>query len=296
MMGTRPDIAEPWQMVSLDFIGPLPRSNKGFKYLLVITDYFSKYVLLVPLRSATACSLCLVVEEQLFLVYGVPQTLICDNGVQMTSKSFKELCARYKVKILYTPLYYPRADPTERTNQTIETMISCYIRDNHRTWADNLAAVGYAIRTAKSEVTGHSPYYINFGREHRISGDEYDHPMRSHDSPMNLEQRKSGFAALFEDVRRRLLAAQEKYRDRYNLRRRPVQFRVGDLVLRKNKALSSAPDAFCSKLAPRYIGPFIIAKKSGSFTYELKDDLGRHKGVWHVQDLKPVFNPGDGGA
>ena len=58
----------------------------------------------------------------------------------------------------------------------------------------------------------------------------------------------------------------------------------------KNKSLSDDVKYYSAKLAPPFIGPFIIKRKTGSCTYELQDDSGQSKGNWHVQDLK-LYNP-----
>ncbi|KAJ8966830.1 hypothetical protein NQ317_006272 [Molorchus minor] len=290
LMGSRPQIYQPWQMISLDFIGPLPRSSRGNVHALVISDYFSKYVQIFPLRSANAKSLTKLVEENVFLTYGVPERLICDNGVQMRSKEFRSLCQKYNTKIDFTANYYPRADPCERVNGIIKTMISSYVKDDHRKWDENLSAIACAIRTAKSETTGYSPFYINFGREYVETGDWYKYRINSQNPvevPENdVNKRNKGFRKLFENVKNNLAKAQERNRRVYNLRRRPVHFSVGDKVWRKNKIKSDALNYIAAKLAPKFIGPFIIKQKTGSWTYELCDSSGQSKGVWHVQDLK----------
>ena len=98
-----------WQLVSLDFIGPSPKSSQGYTHVLVVTDRFTKYVVLFPVRAGLAKSLSRCVEQGIFLVYGAPKYLVCDNGTQMKSREFQQLCKNYKVHISYTPLYCPRA-------------------------------------------------------------------------------------------------------------------------------------------------------------------------------------------
>lgn len=289
LMGTRPDIREPWQMISLDFIGPFPRSSRGYVHCLVVTDFYSKFVVTFPHRTATAKSLAKNIEEGIFLVYGAPQYLICDNGGPMKSKEFQNLCRRYKTKIFYTASYLPRADPTERVNRVVKTMISSYIQGNHRKWDENLAAISCAIRTARHEVTGYSPYFVNFGREHKLFGTDYlDRiPDAALDLNDEIKQRQSGYSKMFVDISKKLKTSQENSKRTYDLRRRSVQYVVGQKVWRRNKCQSDALNFFNAKLAPKFIGPFRICKKLGSWTYELEDDLGNKKGVWHVQDLKP---------
>ena len=291
LMGNRPDIKEPWQAISLDYIGPLPRSKQGNTHILVVTDYFSKYVVLFPCRSATAKSLVKCIEESIFLVYGAPQFLTCDNGTQMKSKEFQALCEKYKVKIFYTASYYPRADHTERVNRVIKTMLRSYVQqNNHRTWEDNLSAIGCAIRTSRHETTGFTPYLVNFGREHKLFGSDFSRDIPSVETERQnyVRERIEAFKQLYQKIHSKIEASHVKNRHNYNLRRRPVSFTVGQEVWRKNKSISDAVNYYSAKLAPEFVGPFRIKKKTGTCTYQLEDEYGNNKGVWHVQDLKPV--------
>jgi hypothetical protein len=161
------------------------------------------------------------------------------------------------VTLSYTPLYYPRSDPTERVNATVKTMIATTVKHDHRRWADNLATIGCAIRTLCHETTGYTPYFANLGREHKLLGSEFDHPIPASDDNPDSTTRK------------RLVG--------YDLRRRPVQYLVGQQVWRKDKSLSDAIANYSVKLGPKYVGPFVISRKCGSWTYELADEHGRPK-------------------
>ena len=292
-MGDRPDIKEPFQSISLDFIGPLPRSKQGNTHALVVSDYFSKYVLIYPCRSGNSKALAKHIEEGVFLTYGTPQFLTCDNGTPMKSKEFVNLCQKYKVKLFYTANYNPRADPVERVNRVVKTMLRTYVNQNdHRTWDENIASLACAIRTSKHETTGFTPYFVTFGREHRLYGQEYDTRVASEDLPLDdyVKKKVEALRKTYEDVRKRIKVCRERNRHNYNLRRRPGQeFAIGQEVWRRNKVLSDAANKFSAKLAPQYVGPFKIRRKTGSCTYELEDSFGHSKGVWHMENLKPVI-------
>lgn len=80
--------------------------------------------------------------------------------------------------------------------------------------------------------------------------------------------------------------AHQKNSHYYNLRRRKQNFKVGDLVLKKNYVQSNAANYFAAKLAPIYVGPFKIAKKISDLVYTLEDAQGVIVGNWHTSDLK----------
>lgn len=266
LMGKQKAVSRPWQLISTDFLGPFPRSSKGNTFLLVVSDWFTKYSLLFPLRAATASSVIRVLEEEIFLVYGVPQYIVCDNGSQFISKALLKIARDYRVnKVWYNARYHPQTNPTERVNRVLVTAIASYVKDNHRTWDVNIAKIGCAIRSATHEVTKKTPNFLTFGRENIISGDEYGTPVAEpEDLVVAVREEKSSrsqeMQAIFEDVQARLKKAYDRNARTYNLRKRPVEFQEGQYVWKRNYTLSSAPNFYAAKLSPKYI-KCIVKKK-----------------------------------
>lgn len=65
-----------YDIVFTDFMGPFPRSYYGNRYVLVVQDYFSKFCSVFQLRTATADVTTKNIEEEVFLMFGVPRMLI----------------------------------------------------------------------------------------------------------------------------------------------------------------------------------------------------------------------------
>lgn len=286
---SHPKPSRPWEMISTDLMGPLPRSTKGNSFILVVTDYFSKFSMIFPLRKATTSAIIKYIEESVFLVFGVPRVLLCDNGPQYRSAEFKKFVGKYDCVIKFNANYHPRANPTERQNRTLKTMLAMYVKDNHRLWDADIHRLACALRTARQETTKVSPYFVNFGRNMCLSGKDYDRVtlnLGEDNDSTQLNSRNEAFMKLYADVKRRLVDAGEKGVLRYNLRKREADYTVGQRVLRKNYVLSDAAKYFSKKLAPKYVGPFVVRRRVSPWTYELVDDNGRHQGVWHIKDLK----------
>lgn len=83
-MGKPKEVDKPWQMVYIDFIGPLPRSRNGFTHIFVAVDAFSKFVRIQPMRSATSKGVVIIVS---------------DNGRQFISECFRKFLESYGVKL-----------------------------------------------------------------------------------------------------------------------------------------------------------------------------------------------------
>lgn len=288
-MGQPKDPEQPWKMLSVDLVGPLPRSKTGNSFLLVVLDVFSKFVLLKPLKSATAKTVTQFIEEQVFLVFGVPKTLICDNGSQFIAKSFKSFLAEYDVRLWYTASYLPQANPVERVNKSIKSALRTYAHTIHREWDKYTHHIGCALRTAIHGSINCTPYYANFGQEMVVHGK--DHITGERLALINNKD-PSDRLILLDKVRSEISAnlkrAYDEYSNRYNLRSRKVEFQVGETVLKKNFILSDAAKGVSASLNAIFVKA-IVVKKLGNSCYRLKSMAGKDIGVFSVKDLKKFY-------
>lgn len=123
------------------------------------------------------------------------------------------------------PKFFPQSNPTERINRVVKVMISSYIGDHkdHREWDKYLPKLGFAIRSAVHEVTGHTPNYLNFGRELLISGTQHSINNDLHtldiSSRSELLTHLNNLPAIFLDVQKRLDKAYFKSASRFNQHR-----------------------------------------------------------------------------
>ncbi|KAG5885546.1 hypothetical protein JTB14_007626 [Gonioctena quinquepunctata] len=207
------------------------------------------------------------------------------------------MVASYDSRIVFNANYHPQANPTERVNRVIKTMIRSFVNKNHRSWDEQLHKYGFAIRTAVHEVTGFSPAYLNFGRELYLSGKVHSKfGQESDEAEIQFGNRKD-FAhhmrelqEMFATVRARLDKSYEQSATRYNLRKRPLELEKNQIVWKKNYCLSDGAAYFASKLAPKFTKCQVIEKVSAN-VYRLKDfETGKVVGNWLIKDLKTDTN------
>lgn len=270
----------PWEVVSMDFKGPYLRSKEGFTSMLVITDHFSKFVIIKRLKSAKAKITCQYVEEDLFHLFGAPRVIICDNGTVFQSKLFTKLMDDYKVKRQFTPLYHPQANPTERVNRVIGTAISAYVKEDHRKWDENISKIACALRTCHHESTKHTPYEICFGMKMRTSGEDHGENVE-----IDYDTKVDHLTEVRKIVKRNLANAYEKSRHYYNLRAKPREFKVNDAIYVRNFKLSSKPNDY-SASSGRNWKQGIISEKVGNNRYKVKGLNGRDVGTFDAKDIK----------
>jgi hypothetical protein len=102
-------IIKPWPFRgwSIDLIGQIyPSSSKNDKFILVATDYFTKWVEAIPLKTVTSKNMIDFVKEHIIYQFGIPQNITTDQGTMFTSGEFKEFATSMGVKLLNSSPYY----------------------------------------------------------------------------------------------------------------------------------------------------------------------------------------------
>lgn len=289
-MGRPKQCSRPFQFLSMDLVGPLPVTRKQHTYLLVITCCFSKFCHIFPLKKAVASPINKIIEEQIFLVHGVPQTILMDNGQQFLSHETTKLFQKYKIpNVYYTPKYTPQVNTVERYNKTIITCLSMFVEDDHRSWDTFIPSIQFAINNSVNESTGYTPSFLVFGRELVTCGSHYTDTDTDKEIvflPRDAYAENLGtLSQIFDKVQKTLYQAHVKNANQYNLRRKFYEFNVGDTVYKRTQFLSDKDKYFSKKLAPKYIKCKIVEKRS-PLVYILEDKNGKNLGSWHIKDLK----------
>jgi len=281
-MGQQKIATRPWQIISMDFVGKFPRSSHQNTQLLVIYDWFSKYVIVKPMRAALTQKLCDFLEYEVFLTHSVPQQLISDNGSQFVSKQFQALLKKYNIKHTPNARYHSQHNPAERTNGVIGAAIRCYLGTDHKKWDQELKRITFAMNTSVNAVTKVTPHFLVYGKELKIDGQEYS------DEPVDTEKYAREIADDLVKARKFVIEQMKKSHDtskrRYDLRTREISYQPGEIVWRTNFQLSDATKDYSAKLGKRRV-KCIILRKVGNSCYELGNLQGKSLGIFHAKDL-----------
>jgi hypothetical protein len=281
-------VEEPWEKLGIDLMGPFPRSKNGNTFLLVLVDYFTKWVEMFPLKDGKAHRIVTVLKDEIFTRFGVPRELVSDRGAQFTGHEMNNLCKTWGVMQKFTTSYHPQANLTERSNRTIKTMIASYVGKQHKNWDQWIREFRFAINAAYHETTGRTPAELALGRslkgplERLISS-----PPTPQQSPYTLLERQK---QMNDQVKKRIEVCQSRQARYYNTHRRGAQLMSGDLVWVRTHPLSKASENFSSKLAPKWSGPATVMRKLGPINYHVQwNDQNKKMDTVNVVNLKPYF-------
>jgi hypothetical protein len=273
---------KPWSFRGrgLDFIGEIhPRSSKGHRFILVATDYFTKWTEAVPLRNMTHREVISSVQEHIIYQFGVPQTLTTHQGPSFMSHQFREFMKSMKIKLLNSSPYYVQANgQAEATNKVLIKIIKKRIKDNTRRWHEKLSKALWAHKTLRHGATKVTPFELIYGQEAvlpikvslqnlRITGQDYLSAKEYTELMMDKvdEAPESRLKALEEIEKEKVKIAKA-----YNKRVVEKSFQVGDLVWKTILPLRTQIYKF-GKWSPSWEGPFRVIQVVPGNAYFVED-------------------------
>ena len=211
-------------------MGPLPPSESGNKYILVVTDLFTKWVEAFPIHDTTSSTLATVLVDQFISRYGVPVVLHSDQGANLCSEVIKTICKLLAMDQTRTSAYHPQGNgQVERFNRTLEAMLAKNVKDNQRDWDQWLQKVLFAYRTSLHKTTGFTSFHLVFGRTPNLPVDVMLGQIEGEviqGYPLYVQGLHSKLKSAFEQTRRKITTSHERRKELYDKGSQGVEFKV----------------------------------------------------------------------
>jgi hypothetical protein len=279
----------PFAMWGIDLIGSLPIAKGGAKYAIVAVDYFTKWAEAEPMATITTKKVINFVVRNIICRFGLPRTIITDNGTQFESKEFKEFCQRYGIEKRFAAVAHPKANgQVEAVNKIIKSILKKRLEKARGKWVDELPTALWAYRTTHKTATGHTPFALAYGTEAVIPVELEvpSHRVTYYDPASNQDLLLESLDFIDEKREEADLRA-ASYRHRvakyYNGKVQPRTFSVGDLVL---KRVFPTP----SHMNPAWEGPYVIERRLGEGTFKLTTvDGATLPRAWNSEHLRRYY-------
>ncbi|KAK0601687.1 hypothetical protein LWI29_026467 [Acer saccharum] len=289
-------ITSPWPfaMWGIDLIVPMPTALEGAKHVIVAVDYFTKWVKAKPLVHITEANTINFVKKNILYKFGIPNTIITDNGTQFDCKKFRELCDKYGINNYYASLAHPQTNgQIEVVNKIIKHNLKAKLAVKKGSWAEKLPQVLWAYRTTERSSIGETPYSMAFGAETVIPMEtSFSSPrIQLFQSKLNTDMLKYGLDEL-EERRERAQIRNAAYQQRatryYNSYVRERRFALGDLVLKR--VVMGTKDKVAGSLADKWKGPYQITGIAGHGAYRItREGFGELPRLCNAQYLKIYY-------
>ena len=150
----------------MDIIGPLHKSTRGVQYLLILTNYFSKWIEIEAYVNINDSAITTFIWKNIICRHGVPYEIVTDNGAQFISHEFEAFCSDWRIKVSYSTPRYPQGNgQAEAANKTILSNLKKRLNHLKGGWYDELQPVLWAYRTTPRRSTGETPFSLVYGME-----------------------------------------------------------------------------------------------------------------------------------
>lgn len=285
--GTRKEPLHPIQIgraferIGIDLVGPLPITQQNNRYIIVATEYLTRWPEARAVPDATAETLAKFIFEEIVCRHGTPKVILSDQGRNFISDMIRILCERFLIKHKFSSPYHPQTNGmVERFNRTLcESLAKVKGTDD---WDIYIPAVLLAYRTKRHATTGYTPFQLIYGRRATLPvetlipleplpnvNDEIDIEgsilTRAYDLIDKLPQ-------LQQEAQERTLKSQEKQKAYFDSKIHIEEFDIGDKVWIQRKEIEKSRSA---KFEDKRLGPFIIHKKLGNGAYKLRTNEGK---------------------
>ena len=279
----------PLQRVAMDIMGPLPRTNRGNLYIVVITDYFTKWVEAFAIPDMTARTIASALIDGFICRYGVPLSIHTDQGAQFESNLFKSICELLDMKKTRTTPYHPSSDGlVERMNRTLENMLSARVNANHNDWDLHIQRCLLAYRSSVHSSTKETPARLMFGRELKLPVDIMFNDSREHvkSVPDYMIDLEISLQQAFSHARSAGAKAQKRQKDYYDVKTTKPRFAINDKVRLHNPAVKAGNT---KKFLKPWTGPYRVVEVIDDVVYRIEHcDTGKLQ-VVHINRLKSTI-------
>ena len=276
-----------WEMINMDFITGLPRTQRKYDSIWVIVDRLTKSAHFLPVRTTySAEDYARLYVREIVRLHGVPTSIISDRGAQFTANFWRSFQKGLGTQVNLSTAFHPQTDgQAERTIQTLEDMLRACIIDFKGSWDDHLPLIEFAYNNSYHSSIQMAPYEALYGRKCRSPIGWFDVGETKLIGPDVIQQAVDKVKLIQE----RLLAAQSRQKSYADNQRRDLEFQIGDWVFLKVSPMRGVMRfGRKGKLSPRYIGPYQIVRRIGKVAYELDlpSDLEAVHPVFHVSMLR----------
>jgi hypothetical protein len=242
-----------------DCLGPFPVDEEtGNIQLVVFTETMTRWTEAVAVKTIDKVTVARAFVEHIVCRFGVPVTVVSDQGPCYDSEVWDEICTLLGIRIQYSSVYHPQGNAiVERQNKSILDVMCHYVNVNGDNWVNKLPFVLFTINTSISESLKESPFFLMYCTDPRMPIKAVlDAPKREYMEIDDLKsQIKLSSKDALESAQKYMKIAQEKQKYYYDKKATNHTYQTGDLVYCKtNRRAVGGPKKFFH----RYFGPFRV--------------------------------------
>jgi hypothetical protein len=156
-----------WEVITMDFIIGLPRTNKKHDSIMVVVEKLTKDAHFVPVNTThTMYNIAEIFMKEIARLHGILRTIVSDRDTKFTSNFWRGLFKGFGTNLNFSTTYHPQTDgKIERVNRIIEDMLRMYVMDKPSKWEYYLHLVEFAYNNGYQDSLRMSPFEALYGRK-----------------------------------------------------------------------------------------------------------------------------------
>lgn len=241
------DYMNPFDLLGIDVL-TLTRTENGNLYVLVVTDYATRWVEAFAMEDQKAETIAKILINEIICRHGAPKVLLSDQGANFLSKVVEEVCRFFEIKKINTTAYHPQTNGlTERFNKICD-MLTAYCDLHQADWDIYLPMCLFAHRVSEQASAKETPFKLLYGRTPNLPSDIEDFTVKS----SFTENLKYAWRMAKSNIAR----VAERDKNAHDFKYKSIEFKVGDWV-RKHDPV--CPVGLKNKLKiDQWVGPFKV--------------------------------------
>ncbi|XP_059639120.1 uncharacterized protein LOC132281437 [Cornus florida] len=274
----------PFRGWGLDLIGKInPPSSEGHHWVIVATDYFTKWVEAKACKAVDQQTVINFIEQNIIHRFGIPETLVSDNATVFRATDVLQFGHNMNIHMSASTPYYAQANgQAESSNKILIEIIEKMIKDKPRRWHETLSEALWAYRNSKRIGTGVTPYMLTYGHDVVLPMEMKVKSARvafqNNLTPANYIQAMFVELKDLDEFRRdaldHIIAHKKKVMRIYNKRVKPKSFAEEDLVWKVILPVGKV-DRKYGKWSQKWEGPYLVHQVLSGGAYRLKYFSGR---------------------
>ncbi|GJS67266.1 putative reverse transcriptase domain-containing protein [Tanacetum coccineum] len=229
-----------WDNITMDFVTKLPKSPQGHDTIWVIVDRLTKSAIFTPMRETDSTEkLARLYIKEVVARHGIPVSIICDRDPRFASHFWRSLQKALGTSLDMSTAYHPETDgQSERTIQTLEDMLRACVIDFGNGWINHLPLVEFSYNNSYHASIKAAPFEALYGRKCRSPVCWAEVGEAQLTGPDLIQETTEKII----QIKQRIQAARDRQKSYADLKRKPMEFQVGDRVMLKVNEARGAKD------------------------------------------------------
>eukprot|EP00253_Pinus_taeda_P026676 PITA_26676 len=250
------------------------------RWILVATDYFTKWIEAIPTRKADHHVVMKFLTENIFTRFGYQHKLVTNNATTFRAKELVDMCDSMGIKLVHSTSYYPQGNGlAESSNKSLIRITKKLLEDNKKNWDSKLKYALWVDKVTTKKSTGNFPFKLVYGTEAvfliQLTLPVAKFLQEEQNEEEDMAKRIIDLAEVHQ-IREQLVEKsathQKRIKEAFDRWTKADNFQVGDLVL-KWDALKEMKGNH-GKFDALWTGPFVITQIQGNNTFMLRSMEG----------------------